>query len=56
MIQEIIIGIVFLGALFYVGRMLYKNMSAKTACNSGCAKCGVIDFIKMQQQIKERGF
>lgn len=36
MIENIIIGIVFLGALTYIGNMVRKQFSAKT---SGCASC-----------------
>jgi len=38
----IIIVILFAGALFYIGRMLYSSLSAKKSCGSNC-KCGV-DF------------
>jgi FeoB-associated Cys-rich membrane protein len=41
-IQVIIILILFAGAIFYVGRMIYKSLSAKKSCGSNC-KCGV-DF------------
>lgn len=47
--QMIIIIILFAGALFYVGRMLYNSIAAKKGCGSNC-KCGVdfsnIDKIK----------
>jgi len=55
MIQEIIIGTIFLGALFYVGRMVYKNMTSKTACATGCSKCGALDLAKIEADIKSRG-
>jgi hypothetical protein len=41
-IQIIIIAILFVAALFYVCRMVYKNLFAKKSCGSNC-KCG-IDF------------
>jgi hypothetical protein len=41
-IQVIIIAIVFVGALFYVCRLMYRNIFAKKSCGSNC-KCG-IDF------------
>ena len=41
-IQVVIILILFAGAIFYVGRMIYKSLSAKKSCGSNC-KCGV-DF------------
>jgi hypothetical protein len=55
MIQQIIIGILFIGAVFYIGRMIYKNFTAKSGCASGCGKCGAIDFDKIEQQLKEKG-
>ncbi|MDP9048138.1 MAG: FeoB-associated Cys-rich membrane protein [Bacteroidota bacterium] len=41
-IQTIIIAILFAAAVFYVCRLVYKNLSAKKSCGSNC-KCGV-DF------------
>jgi hypothetical protein len=42
-IQTILVIILFAGALFYVGRMVYKSISPKKGgCGSNC-KCGV-DF------------
>lgn len=40
--QTIIVFILFGAALFYVGRMMYKSLSAKKSCGGNC-KCGV-DF------------
>jgi len=41
-IQIIIIALLFAGAVFYVGRLVYKNLFTKKSCGSNC-KCGV-DF------------
>ena len=41
-IQVIIIALLFAAAVFYVGRMMYRNMFAKKSCGDNC-KCGV-DF------------
>ena len=41
-IQVVIVLVLFAAALFYVGRMIYKSLSAKKGCGSNC-KCGV-DF------------
>lgn len=39
-IQFIIMIVIFAGALFYVGRMIYRSISPKsTGCASGCGKC-----------------
>jgi len=41
-VQTIIIAIIFVAALFYVCRLVYRNLFAKKSCGSNC-KCGV-DF------------
>jgi hypothetical protein len=41
-IQTIIVIIIFAAAIFYMCRLIYKNLSAKKSCGSNC-KCGV-DF------------
>ncbi|WP_310103208.1 FeoB-associated Cys-rich membrane protein [Mucilaginibacter pocheonensis] len=41
-IQTIIVVILFASALFYIGRMVYKSLTAKKGCGGNC-KCGV-DF------------
>jgi len=41
-VQAIIIGLIFIAAVFYVGRLIYKSLFAKKGCGSNC-KCGV-DF------------
>jgi hypothetical protein len=41
-IQVIIILLLFIGAIFYVVRMIVHSLSAKKGCGSNC-KCGV-DF------------
>jgi hypothetical protein len=41
-IQALIIIVLFIAALYYVGRLIYKSVSAKKGCGSNC-KCGV-DF------------
>ena len=40
--QVIIILILFVAAIFYVGRMMYRSLSSKKSCGSNC-KC-VVDF------------
>jgi len=49
-IQTIIVIVLFAGALFYVGRMLYKNIFTKKSCGGNC-KCGV-DFSGIEPQKK----
>ncbi len=55
MIQQIVVGVVFLGAIFYVGQLIYKSFQSKSGCATGCGKCGAVDFQKMEAQIKKNG-
>jgi len=55
MIQEVIVVIAFSGAVFYVGQLIYKSLQSKSACSTGCGKCGAIDFQKVEAQIKKKG-
>jgi hypothetical protein len=52
MFQIVAIILLFAGAAFFLGRMIYRSFQAKTACSTGCGKCGAIDFDKMEKQIK----
>jgi len=47
MIQGIIIAIIFILAVFYVGRIIYKSLFVKKGCGGNC-KCGV-DFSNIPQ-------
>jgi hypothetical protein len=49
-IQTIIVIVLFAGALFYVGRMVYKNIFTKKSCGGNC-KCGV-DFSGIEPEKK----
>ncbi|SMO60585.1 FeoB-associated Cys-rich membrane protein [Solitalea koreensis] len=47
--QEIIVGILFLAALLYVGRILYRTVRPKNKkCGANC-KCGV-DFSEIEKK------
>jgi hypothetical protein len=54
MLQQIIIGFVFLAALGYVGRLIYRSFQAKHACSTGCAKCSAVDVEKIERQLESR--
>jgi len=54
MIQQVVIILIFSAALFYLGRMVYRSFTAKKACDSGCGKCGAVDFEKIEKQIQQR--
>jgi hypothetical protein len=53
MVQNLIILLLFVAALFYVGRLLVRSFTKKTGCASGCGKCGV-DFSKIEQQLQKK--
>ena len=54
MIQQIIIGALFLAALGYVVRLIYKSVQAKGACATGCGKCAAVDFEKLEKEINSK--
>jgi len=45
-IQLIIVLLLFIAAIFYVGRILYKTLTVKKGCGENC-KCGV-DFSNIE--------
>jgi hypothetical protein len=56
MIQQILVILLFAGAVVYLGRLLYRSFQAKsTGCATGCGKCGAVDFEKIEAQIKSKG-
>jgi hypothetical protein len=57
MFQQLIVGLLFLGALAYLGRLLYRSFKARSAgCASGCGKCGAtLDLNKIEAQLKKSG-
>jgi uncharacterized membrane protein len=55
MIQQIIVLVIFLAAVFYLGRLVYFQFKNKSACASGCGKCGAVDFAAIEKQLKEKG-
>lgn len=44
--QETIIFILFAGAIFFVGRMLYRQYKAEDGCGEGCHGCDISDVSK----------
>jgi hypothetical protein len=54
LLQQILLILIFLGAVVYLGSIFYKSFQAKSGCASGCGKCGAIDFTKIEQQLKEK--
>jgi hypothetical protein len=39
MIQQILVGAIFLSALAYLASLLIRNLRAKEGCVTGCGKC-----------------
>jgi hypothetical protein len=54
MIQQLLVGIIFLCAVYYVVRLVYKSFTAKSGCSSGCGKCA-LDISKIEKTLKDRG-
>jgi len=46
-VQEILLAVIFVIALIYIGRMMYRNLKSDKNCASGCGKCGA-DFSKIK--------
>jgi hypothetical protein len=55
MIQFIIVGLMFIAALAYVGRLIFKSFQSNSDCATGCGKCSAVDFKKLEAQLKEKG-
>jgi hypothetical protein len=55
MFQQVAVALIFAGAIGYVGRLIYRNFQAKSSCASGCGKCAVVDFQKVEKQIQQKG-
>jgi hypothetical protein len=55
MIQHIIIGLVFMAAVAYLGRLVYRSFKSGSECATGCGKCSAVDFNKLEKQLKEKG-
>lgn len=57
MIQSVIVILAFAFALLYVARLVFKSFQSKSGeCASGCGKCGAVDFAKLEQELKQKGF
>lgn len=46
-IQLLGVIVLFIAAIFYISRLVYKSLKAKKACSTGCKKCGV-DFSEIE--------
>jgi hypothetical protein len=55
MVQQIIILLLFIVAVAYIVRMLYRTFSSKAeSCAKSCGACGGIDFKKIEQEMEKR--
>ena len=54
--QEVIVLLVFLSALFYLGRIGYRSFFSKTeaGCTKGCGSCSAVDITKIEAEIKRK--
>ena len=52
--QEIMVTLIFIVAIVYLGRLVYRNFTADSGCPKGCGSCSTIDFRKIEQEIRER--
>jgi len=50
MLQQIIIGIFFTGALAYLARIVWRSFQARS-CATGCGKCSTLDVEAIEKQI-----
>lgn len=55
MIQGILVALIFAGAVAYLGWTIYKQLQGKATCATGCGKCGVVDFKKIEAELKAKG-
>ena len=55
--ENIIIALIFLSAIFYLGNIVRMNFSLKNkaGCSKGCGSCGAIDFDKIEAAMLVKG-
>ena len=55
--ENIIIALIFLAAIFYLGNLVKTNFSLKNkaGCSKGCGSCGAIDFNKIEAAMAVKG-
>jgi bacterioferritin-associated ferredoxin len=54
MAQTILVIALFIAAIAYLGRLIYKQLQAKSACATGCGKCSAIDFKKIEADMLKK--
>ncbi|HNP07499.1 MAG TPA: hypothetical protein PKN99_07715 [Cyclobacteriaceae bacterium] len=53
MVQYILIGLLAIGAVTYLGWMIFKSFTS-TDCKSGCGSCGALDVKAIQKAMAEK--
>lgn len=53
MVQNLIIGLLFLAAVGYLGYIVYQSFQIRSGCPSGCGSCG-IDFDKIRKELAKK--
>lgn len=50
--QQIIVGLIFIIALAFLGRWVYRAFSGKPGCSGGCDGCQTIDVEAIAKHIE----
>lgn len=50
--QQILVLLIFIGAVAYLGKIIYNHFTTQSNCSSGCGKCNSIDIKKIEEQFK----
>jgi hypothetical protein len=54
MIQQVVVVLIFIFAVAYLGRLVYRSITVKSDCTTGCGKCSV-DFKKLENDLQNKG-
>jgi hypothetical protein len=50
--QQILVALIFCGAVIYLAKVVYNHFTTKANCSSGCGKCNTLDISKIEKQFK----
>lgn len=53
MIENIVIGIIFAGAMWYLASKFYSSFTQKGSCEKGCSNCSVAEIEKIANMYKD---
>jgi hypothetical protein len=54
MIQQILLGAIFLGAVIYLAKLIVRQFRAESGCSAGCGKCGSLNVDEIEARFKAR--